>query len=228
VVITSDNGGIPGERELGHAAVAGLRGKKSFIFEGGHRVPLVAFWPGKVPAGTVRHQVVGTHDIVATALDLAGVPIPQDQALDSVSLAPVFLGHRDDSRPIRESLLVQSSPGRDAFDDGGFRANRPAPEEGVRGQSVAKAKRKPDKRKAEKNKGSGGNSIAHAVYRGDWKLVFDGGGKAAALYDLSTDLAEERNLIGEAVHAARVQEMSRVFQAIRSSQRSTPTTPPGR
>ncbi len=226
VVITSDNGGIPSERGLGHDAVAGLRGKKSFIFEGGHRVPLVAFWQGKVPGGTVRHQVVGTHDIVATALELAGVPIPHDQALDSVSLAPILLGRCDDSQPVRESLLVQSSPGRDAFDDGGFRAGGPAPEDGGPAQPAAKIERKAEKRKAARNKGSDG--IAHAIYRGDWKLVFDGRDKAAALYDLSTDLAEERNLIGEPVHADRVQDMIRLFQAIRSSRRSTPTTPPGR
>ena len=56
IVVTSDNGGIPTPRDrgFGHDAVGGLRGSKSFIWEGGHRVPFVACWKGRIPAGTVR------------------------------------------------------------------------------------------------------------------------------------------------------------------------------
>ena len=51
VIYVSDNGGLPFERDHGHDAVAGLRGLKSTIFEGGQRVPFVASWPGRIPKG---------------------------------------------------------------------------------------------------------------------------------------------------------------------------------
>ena len=112
IVVTSDNGGIPADREtFGHDAVGGLRGSKSYIWEGGHRVPFVAMWKGRVPAGAVRNQVIGTHDIVPTFVELAGGKFAADQMLDSVSLAPVLLGKRGDDQPVRQTLLIQSSPG---------------------------------------------------------------------------------------------------------------------
>ena len=115
IVVTSDNGGIPADRAHGHDAVGGLRGSKSQIWEGGHRVPFVAQWKGHVPAGTVRNQIIGTHDIVPTFVELAGGKFEPEQMLDSVSLAPVLLGKRGDDQPVRQTLLIQSSPGRDAF-----------------------------------------------------------------------------------------------------------------
>jgi len=124
IVVTSDNGGIPSDRAHGHDAVGGLHGSKSYIWEGGHRVPFIVHWGdgtpagSKVPPGTVREQVIGTHDIVPTFAELAGAKLGPDQALDSVSLAPVLLGQRRDDQPVRQTLLIQSSPGRDAFTEG--------------------------------------------------------------------------------------------------------------
>jgi arylsulfatase A-like enzyme len=92
VVYTSDNGGLPYERAMGHDSVAGLRGNKSTIFEGGTRVPFVASWPGKIKANSVCDSTIGAHDLVATALDLAGIAKPDGQAVDSISLKPVLLG----------------------------------------------------------------------------------------------------------------------------------------
>jgi arylsulfatase A-like enzyme len=220
IFVTSDNGGLPHERQFGHDAVAGLRGKKSFIFEGGHRVPFIACWPGHIPAGTVRQQVVGTHDTVATTLELAGAAVPPGQALDSVSLVPVLLGRRDDSQPVRDDLLVQSSPGRDAFDDGGSRAGRTgslAKDQEAEAEATPKTVGAAKRKRQDKGRG-----MAHAVYRDNWKLVFDGAGQPAALYDLTKDLAEERNLIADVTQAARVGEMSKRFETIRQSTRSVP------
>ena len=148
ILLTSDNGGLPFEREHGHDAVGGLRGQKSFIFEGGHRVPYLLRWGdgtpagSKIPPGTVRHQVVGAHDIVPTMAELAGARLGPDQALDSVSLVPVLLGQRDDQHPVRQTLLVQSSPGRDAFMD------RPAGGDSRRGQKPRPSARARAKQKA--------------------------------------------------------------------------------
>ena len=216
VVFTSDNGGLPFERSFGHDAVGGLRGRKAYIFEGGHRVPFVARWGDgtpkgwKIPPGTERKQVIGAHDIVATALELAGVAVPEDQVLDSISLVPVLLGQRDDSQPVRRRLLVQSSPGRDAFDDGGFS-----------GAGVQMTAAEARKKKGAKGKGKS-RGMAHALIQGDWKLVVASGEKPAALYDLSTDLAEQKNRIAEPAHAERVKRMYAAYREIRTSQRSVP------
>jgi arylsulfatase A-like enzyme len=125
IVVTSDNGGIPADRdEFGHDAVGGLRGKKSEIWEGGHRVPFLVQWGdgtaegSKVPPGTVRNQLLGTFDIVPTFAALAGAKPGPDQMLDSVSFADVFTGKQGDDHPARATLLVQSSPGRGAFSEG--------------------------------------------------------------------------------------------------------------
>jgi len=235
ICFTSDNGGLPHERSFGHDAVGGLRGKKSFVFEGGHRVPFLIRWPGKVAAGVVRDQFVGTHDIVATALELAGVKIPEDQCLDAVSLAPVLLGRRDDSQPVRRHLLVDSSPGRDATDDGGFTngeivmdvdgvlktPGRPkaAPKAGTKTKGKAKEKARQQRLAGITSLPSHG--IAHALYEGEFKLIFNIQDQPAALYNLKADIAEQTNLIGQAEQAERVQKMTGVYREIRASKRST-------
>lgn len=236
ICFTSDNGGLPYERSFGHDAVGGLRGKKSFIFEGGHRVAFLIRWPGKVPAGSVREQFVGTHDIVATALELAGVRIPEDQCLDAVSLAPVLLGQCDDSRPVRRHLLVDSSPGRDAMHDGGFTngsvvmdmegARAAAAKANADGKASAKAKGKAKGKAARRQNPAQlaalpSNGIAHALYEDEFKLVFNIQDQPAALFDLKADLAEQTNLIGEAAQAERLARMTQAYREIRASRRST-------
>jgi arylsulfatase A-like enzyme len=206
IVVTSDNGGLPFEREHGHDAVGGLRGRKSLIFEGGHRVPFLVRWGDGTPKGSriapgsVSGQPIGIHDIVATFADLAGAKPDAGQALDSVSLAPVLLGKRGDDKPVRQHLLVQSSPGRDAFEDGDGSG-------------------KPDKAK-KSNPSSHG--MAHALREGDWKLTIDMQDEPAALYNLKSDLAEKNNRIAESSQQARVKRMMEAYRAIRSSKRSTP------
>jgi arylsulfatase A-like enzyme len=227
ICLTSDNGGIPSEQHLGHDAVGGLRGLKGFVGEGGTRVPFLVRWPAKVPAGAVRHQVICTHDITATALDLAGVTIPAGQCLDAVSLVPVLTGERDDAHPVRKNLLVQSSPGRDAFDDGGIKGG-PLSGKEVKVSSLQLHGKAPDADKSVKKKMKKGNlpsdGIAHAIYEGDWKLVIDISDKPAALYGLGSDLAERNNLIGDPSQAERVRMMEKSYRAIRAS-KTSPGTP---
>lgn len=227
IVVTSDNGGIPADREQhGHDAVGGLRGAKSTIWEGGHRVPFLASWKGHTPVGQVRNQLIGTHDIVPTFVELAGGSFAEDQMLDSVSLAPVLLGQRGDDKPVRETLLIQSSPGRDAFDE--TMIIKPALAAAVEGEP----KRTPEERRKQKNRelnriaakgaNSGSQGMAHALREGPWKLVFDiANDKPAALYNLTDDLTEQKNLIGEDVQKERVARMEKIYREIRSSKRST-------
>ncbi len=226
IVVTSDNGGIPTEqdRAAGHDAVGGLRGSKSQIWEGGHRVPFVVHWKGRVPAGTVRHQVIGTHDVVPTFVELAGGSRDPAQMLDSVSLAPVLLGRRGDDQPVRQTLLIQSSPGRDAFTE---RENDPilvakATKKGKAGGAKA-GKQSGRKPAAKSGATSGSDGMAHALREGPWKLVLDiAGDRPVALYHLGEDLAERRNLIADPAHTARVRRLETLYREIRTSQRSTP------
>ena len=226
IVVTSDNGGIPTEqdRAAGHDAVGGLRGAKSFIWEGGHRVPFVAHWKGRVPAGAVRRQLVGTLDFVPTFVELAGGRREPEQMLDSVSLVPVLLGQRGDDRPVRATLLIQSSPGRDAFTE---RAPDvpPAPKGAKKMKAFdrEKARNQAWNQTAKKGAKSGSDGMAHALREGPWKLVLDiEHDKPAALYNLDDDLAERKNLIGDPAQAARVQRLEKLYREIRASKRSTP------
>lgn len=229
IIVTSDNGGIPTprDRELGHDAVGGLHGSKSFIWEGGHRVPFVAYWKGRVPAGAVRNQLIGTHDIVPTFVELAGGKFEADQMLDSVSLALVLLGKRGDDQPVRQTLLIQSSPGRDAFTE--RNPELPTLEAGAprrTAQQRQNATNKAWNEIARKGANSGSDGMAHALREGPWKLVFDiEHDQPVALYNLTDDLAENKNLIAEAAQADRVKRMEKLYREIRASKRSTPLAP---
>lgn len=231
IIVTSDNGGIPADREkYGHDAVGGLRGSKSYIWEGGHRVPFVAMWKGHVPAGEVRNQLVGTLDIVPTFVELAGGKFAEDQMLDSVSLAPVLLGKRGDDKPVRQTLLIQSSPGRDVFTEGLDAQGHSKAEEAIpaqAGKKLTSAERQKAKNRelnqiAKKGEKSGSDGMAHALREGSWKLVFDIEHDApAALYNLAADLTEQKNLIADETQKERISRMEKIYRDIRSSKRST-------
>lgn len=87
VVFLSDNGGLGTQTEM-----KPLRGSKGMLYEGGVRVPLVVRWPGRVPAGQVRHEpVIGT-DLAPTLLAAAGLAPPTGHVLDGTSLWPLLDG----------------------------------------------------------------------------------------------------------------------------------------
>ena len=80
----SDNGPAAG-------SAGPLRGRKGSNWEGGHRVPAIACWPGKIRAGVVTDQLGISLDLMPTMLDLIGVnPVP-NRKLDGISLLPVLL-----------------------------------------------------------------------------------------------------------------------------------------
>jgi arylsulfatase A len=111
VLFTSDNGAHwkPEDIQLwGHRANAGWRGMKSDAFEGGHRVPLLARWPGRIRPGTVSDALVGLVDLTATVAEAAGVSLPTGVAPDSQSFLPVLLGRR---RAVRDTLIMHSANG---------------------------------------------------------------------------------------------------------------------
>jgi arylsulfatase A len=91
----SDNGPVWFDRDIertGHRAGGFLRGMKGDGWEGGHRIPLIARWPGQIGAGTQSDAVVCFTDILATLADLMGVALPPDAGEDSWSLLPILRG----------------------------------------------------------------------------------------------------------------------------------------
>ncbi len=102
VIATSDNGAE-------HRAYAPLRESKRSIYEGGHRVPFVARWPGKVKEGSTWNQPVCLNDLMATAAELTGATVPPNAGEDSVSLVPALLGKSDAST--RDGTIHQSAAG---------------------------------------------------------------------------------------------------------------------
>lgn len=111
VMVASDNGAhwLPDEiARWGHRANGRLRGQKADIWDGGHRIPLLARWPGKAAPGTVVGETVCLTDLLATIADLLQVPLPRDAGEDSFSLLPLLLG-RDG--PLREATVHHSADG---------------------------------------------------------------------------------------------------------------------
>jgi len=86
VLFTSDNGGTP------RAVNRPLRGFKGSTWEGGMREPTIAWWPGKVPAGTSSDAISGMFDILPTFAALAGAAVPSNRKLDGADLRSVLLG----------------------------------------------------------------------------------------------------------------------------------------
>ncbi len=116
VLFTSDNGPETVHtdwmrRDHGHDAAGGWRGMKRDGWEGGHRVPLIARWPGRIPAGRVSTQLINTTDIFATIASLVGFTLPDDVAVDSYDMLPVLLGSQPEAVSVRPHMLTQSFRG---------------------------------------------------------------------------------------------------------------------
>jgi len=113
VLFSSDNGGVVSYKPTDSASINGhkvngpLRGQKTDAYEGGHRVPLLARWPGVIPARTEDSSLIALTDMLATFADFFGVRLPEDAGEDSFS----FLGALLDQKPrqvTREAIVNDS------------------------------------------------------------------------------------------------------------------------
>jgi len=114
-VFTSDNGCSPEAdfaelAEVDHHPSYHFRGHKADIYEGGHRIPLIARWPRRIPAGARSSQTVCLSDLLATAADIHGDTLPDDAGEDSVSNLPLY-SDAPPSEPIREATVHHSING---------------------------------------------------------------------------------------------------------------------
>jgi arylsulfatase A-like enzyme len=106
VIFTSDNGGVmdDGYEDVGsfdYHPNAPLRGTKGTLYEGGHRVPFIARWPGRIKAGETCDALMAHLDFVATFAALTSTPLPKGAALDSYNVLAALVGEtkHESARP---------------------------------------------------------------------------------------------------------------------------------
>lgn len=166
VLFAGDNGPEP---SFDRMRTGGLRGMKWSLYEGGIRVPLIARWPGVIPAGTVDETtVLSTLDLFPTLCALGGVAIPAGVSFDGQDVSAAFQG-----RPV-----VRTNP---LF----WEYGRKPPPSGGPGKGLG-AFPYPNE--------PGARSPNLAVREGPWKLLVNADGTGAELYRLDDDPRESRNL----------------------------------
>ena len=117
ILYSSDNGGaIKDTYDDGTNAEHGkqppngvLRGSKGQLYEGGHRVPLLARWPGHIPAGGTSDALVGLVDMLPTFAAAAGASTPAGAGPDAVNVLPAMLGGT--AAPPRDMLVLHTNAG---------------------------------------------------------------------------------------------------------------------
>jgi arylsulfatase A-like enzyme len=108
IMFSSDNGPVWYQKDIeqfGHRSVGPLRGIKGSAWEGGHRVPFIASWPGHIKAGARSDHLIAFADVFATLAEIAGHRKPdKGQAEDSESFLQTLL-HPDQKQKLRSPVL---------------------------------------------------------------------------------------------------------------------------
>ena len=156
VIFSSDNGGLtnpasasaqrgagygdgapPPAPTLDHSANGPFRGGKGDIWEGGHRVPFLARWPGRIAPGSSSDETITLADMLATFAAVASVETPTEAGPDSFNILPVMLGGEQDPSPRvlhsggKGILAIREGPWKliDGQGGGGYRDGEPTPGE---------------------------------------------------------------------------------------------------
>ena len=162
-------------------------------WEGGHRVPFIARWPGRIPAGLVSNQMTNTTDIFATLASVVSYELPDDAAVDSYDMLPAMLGIQDNAKSIRPHMLTQSFRGEFQVRQGDW--------------------------KYLDHMGSGGNNYGNGMMKeyAQPELAPDATGQ---LYNLRTDPGETTNLFFK--EEAKRKELQKLLAHLKKSGRSAP------
>ncbi|MDB4778174.1 arylsulfatase [bacterium] len=172
VIFTSDNGPevlsvFRMRTDYQHDGARPWRGVKRDTWEGGHRVPMIVRWPGKVPADAVTNQLFCQTDLMSTLATLIGVELTNDCAEDSFDMSRVFLGTT--TEPVRDHIVHQGFAG------------------------IRKLAIRMGKWKYLNHAGSGGNNYAKSEMLKGYQLT-DELDLPFQLYDLENDPGETENL----------------------------------
>ena len=171
VMFSSDNGPevptvIAMRRDHKHDGAKPWRGMKRDQWEGGHRVPFIARWPGKIEAGSESDQTICLTDVMATCAAVVATELPKNAAEDSFNLLPALLGKA--TEPIRPYTLHQTISLALAIREGNW--------------------------KYLDHKGSGGNNYERNKGLNQYVLPEAAPDASGQLYDLSQDPGETKNL----------------------------------
>ncbi len=184
VVFTSDNG--PWLVKGANSGSAGpLREGKGTTFEGGHRVPLLMRWPGKIPAGSVSREMVTAMDLFPTIARLAGAELPPNHILDGKDIGPLMTGQPGAKTP-HEAFFYYQGRQLHAVRSGSWKLHVPH-----RYRSIE------------------GATLATATHPGTY--VQDSIG--LALFDLENDIGETTNLAAQ--HPAVVERLMGLIERAR-------------
>jgi arylsulfatase A len=197
VIVTSDNGPEVGttlnmRSQYRHDGARPWRGMKRDNWEGGHRVPMIARWPGQITPGSVTDQTVCLTDLMATCAALVNAPLPNDAAEDSFNLLPVLLGKAE--QPVRDFTLHQTI-------------------------SLALAIRKGDWKFLD-HRGSGGNNYAAGRLKTLFPAPDTEPDAPGQLYNLKEDPTETTNLYFQ--HPEIVKELKARLELFKKTGRSAP------
>lgn len=124
IIVTSDNGAMvtgrpewandPPEKwdidHHGHRPNGILRGQKADIWDGGHRTPFIARWPGRIKPGSTSREIISLTDLMATCAVIVGAELPDNAGEDSFNILPALLGKKLD-KPIHEAIVSHSGWG---------------------------------------------------------------------------------------------------------------------
>jgi len=178
-----------------------LRGQKADIWEGGHRIPLLVEWKGRVKSASVSNEYVELNDFHATVADMLGAETPANAAEDSYSILPVLEGKSYPS-PLREAGVNHSLSGKFAIRQFDKRGNE---------------------WKLIYGNGSGGFSKPRGTNISPVKKIFDL--SQLYLYNLTNDPGEQKSLLengGSPEAQAKARELHALLQRYIASGRSAP------
>ncbi|MBL9093499.1 MAG: arylsulfatase [Planctomycetaceae bacterium] len=198
VIFTSDNGPevtsvVHMRADYAHDGARPWRGVKRDNWEGGHRVPFIVRWPGRVNAGSTNSELTSLTDVMATVAAVIGGELPRDAAEDSFNLLPALEGKA--AAPIRPYLLTQAFLG-------------------ARTLSIRRGNWK-----YIDHPGSGGNDYDKGP-AAPFALTDVTPGAFGQLYDLASDPGETTNLYSR--NPDLVQELKALLDHSKTSGRSRP------
>jgi len=188
VIFTNDNG--PFLSYGSHAGSSGdLRGGKLTTFEGGVRVPMVARWPGHVPAGRDCDTPVMSIDLLPTFCNLADAKLPAKK-IDGLDVGPVLLGEAD-AKADRDGLVFYAGSELQAIRIGRWKLHFPHRYLVVNGETRTDGKPAGYGRLAPQsitNSGISGIASRHGYVVRELPL---------SLFDLETDRSETTDVAAE-------------------------------
>ncbi len=123
IIFTSDNGAhwTPSDKkQYPHLANGTLRGQKADIWEGGHRIPFIARWPGIVAKGSISNETICLSDLMSTCAAIVGEKLPANAGEDSFNILPALKGALL-KKPLRDATIHHSVSGVFAIRQGSWK-----------------------------------------------------------------------------------------------------------